>query len=52
MNENEVRHIKGKKSARLCGSKGNYEPVGTNTELPICHTCQTIHFTLTGEMIQ
>tara|TARA_R100000406_G_scaffold9890_1_gene6515 strand:+ start:8283 stop:8438 length:156 start_codon:yes stop_codon:yes gene_type:complete len=49
---NKVRHIKGKKKPRLCGAKGNYEPVGTDKKLRICKDCQLIHFVETGEMIE
>ena len=37
------RHIKGKTKPRLCGAKGNFEPVGTETDMPICKDCQSIH---------
>ena len=46
----KVRHII-KKKARLCGSQGNYEPVGTDDDLPICKKCHAIHAALTGEVI-
>lgn len=46
----KVRHIMRNK-LRLCGSQGNYEPVGTDTELPICHKCHAIHVAMTGEIL-
>lgn len=46
----KVRHIM-KRKARLCGSQGNYEPVGTDTKLPICNDCRVIHYSQTGEWL-
>jgi hypothetical protein len=46
----KVRHIMRNK-LRLCGSQGNYEPVGTDTKLPICHKCHAIHVAMTGEIL-
>ena len=47
----KVKHIKGNNTARLCGSKGTYEPVGTADDIPICKKCHAIHTALTGEVI-
>jgi len=46
----KVKHIMRNK-LRLCGSQGNYEPVGTDTDLPMCKKCHAIHAALTGEII-
>lgn len=48
----KVKHIKGNNTARLCGSKGTYEPVGTEDDLPLCHKCHLIYVALTGEMLE
>jgi len=39
----KVRHIKSKHGARLCGATGNFEPVGTEDELPHCQACVEIN---------
>ena len=46
------RHIKGKTKPRLCGAKGNFEPIGDTSELTICKDCQSIHLVMTGEVIE
>ena len=39
----KVRHIKGTDKPRLCGATGNFEPVGTEDELPLCQECVDIN---------
>lgn len=46
------KHIKGETKPRLCGAKGNFEPIGVTSELPICKDCQSIHLVMTGEVIE
>lgn len=48
----KVRHIKGKKKPRLCGSTAVIEPIGQDDELRICKDCQLIHYINTGEMVK
>lgn len=48
----KVKHIKGNNTARLCGSKGNYESLGTENDLPICKDCQSIHLVKTGVLLK
>lgn len=38
----KVMHIKGKKKTRLCGAKGEMEPIGEDEEVPICPKCNAI----------
>jgi len=49
---NKIIHIQGKNKPRLCGAKGEFEPVGSNDLVPICKECATIHLVKTGELIE
>ena len=44
-----MMHIKGENRKRLCGSTGNYEPVGSDDELPLCEKCAQISLATHGE---
>tara|TARA_R100001510_G_C7638168_1_gene196004 strand:+ start:328 stop:516 length:189 start_codon:yes stop_codon:yes gene_type:complete len=48
----KVKHIKGKTKPRLCGATANVEPIGEDSEIPICKDCQSIHLVMTGELIE
>jgi hypothetical protein len=48
----KIIHIRGKTKPRLCGAKGEFEPVGSNNILPICEECAAIFLTETGEVIE
>ena len=48
----KVRHITSEHRKRLCGSVGNYEPSGTDTELPVCPKCAAVYATMTGEVVE
>ena len=49
---NKIIHIRGKTKPRLCGAKGDFEPVGTETDIPVCGKCACIHLAETGELIE